>query len=61
MQGGSYIRTEKGLERVQFTAEPKAEAPASGGVSSSPMVEADESAASTTPAGAPGKKSTKGA
>ena len=61
MQGGSYIKTEKGLERIQFTKEPKAETSASAGVSSSPAVEADERPASTNHAGAPGKKSTKGA
>ncbi|SOC41562.1 hypothetical protein SAMN05892877_1095 [Rhizobium subbaraonis] len=61
MQGGSYIKTEKGLERVQFTAEPKAAEAVAEGVSSSPTVEADERPASTNPAGATGKKSTKGA
>lgn len=62
MQGGSYIRTEKGLKRVQFTAEPKAETTAPAGASSSPRAEADKSAASATPvAGAPAKKPTKGA
>lgn len=47
MQGGSYIRTEKGLERVQFTAEPKAETTAAAGASSSLKVEAAPNAAST--------------
>lgn len=47
MQGGSYIRTEKGLERVQFTAEPKADRTASAGASSPLKVEAAPSAAST--------------